>query len=188
MASMHLTFLRHGATGPNLQGLRCGGDLDAPLTELGRLQATQAALRIHELRISVGVIVTSRLARTRETAQIVGRILHGVEIAIEPAFAERRLGAWNLQPIAENEEALSQGLTPPGGESNHEFVERVSGALQAWLPRLSEQPLLVGSKGVARVLRELSGRERLPQPLANGALAHFDLTAFALRCAAACPV
>ena len=188
MLSTHLTFLRHGATEPNLQGLRCGGDLDAPLTELGRLQATQAALRIRELRIGVGVIVTSRLARTRETAQIVSRILHGVEIAIEPAFAERRLGAWNLQPVAETEEALSQGLTPPGGESNREFVERVGAAVQAWLPRLPEQPLLVGSKGVARVLRELAGRDPLRQPLANGALAHFDLTAFALRCAAACPV
>ena len=188
MLSTHLTFLRHGATEPNLQGLRCGGDLDAPLTELGRLQATQAALRIRELRISVGVIVTSRLARTLETAQIVSRILHGVEIAIEPAYAERRLGAWNLQPAAATEEALSQGLTPPGGESNREFVERVSTAVQAWLPRLPEQPLLVGSKGVARVLRELAGRDPLRQPLANGALAHFDLTAFALRCAAACPV
>ena len=188
MPSLHLTLLRHGATAPNLQGLRCGGDLDAPLTELGRLQATQAALRIRELRISVGVIVTSRLARTRETAQIVSRILHGVEIAIEPAFAERRLGAWNLQPVAATEEALSQGLTPPGGESNREFVERVSRAVQAWLPRLPEQPLLVGSKGVARVLRELAGRDPLRQPLANGALAHFDLTAFAQRCAAACPV
>lgn len=188
MSSLHLTFLRHGATEPNLQGLRCGGDLDAPLTELGRLQATQAALRIRELRISVGVIVTSRLVRTRETAQIVSRILHGVEVATEPAFAERRLGAWNLQPVAETEEALSQGLTPPGGESNREFIERVSAALQAWLPRLSEQPLLVGSKGVARVLRELVGRDQLRQPLANGALAHFDLSAFALRCAQVCPV
>ena len=188
MASMHLTFLRHGATGPNLQGLRCGGDLDAPLTELGRLQATQAALRILELRISVGVIVTSRLARTRETAQIVSRILHGVEIAIEPAFAERRLGAWNLRSVAETEDALRQGVTPPGGEANQKFVERIGAALQAWLPRLPEQPLLVGSKGVARVLRELSGSERPPRPLANGALAHFDLTAYALRCAAASPV
>jgi 2,3-bisphosphoglycerate-dependent phosphoglycerate mutase len=188
MPSLHLTFLRHGATEPNLKGLRCGGDLDVPLTELGRLQATQAALRIRELRIRVGVIVTSRLARTRETAQIVSRILHGVEIAIEPAFAERRLGAWNLQPVAETEEALSQGVTPPGGESNRDFVERVSGAVQAWLPRLSEQPLLVGSKGVARVLRELAGRDHQRQRLANGALAHFDLTAFALRCATPCPV
>ncbi len=188
MPSMHLTFLRHGATAPNLQGLRCGGDLDAPLTELGRLQATQAALRILELRISVGVIVTSRLSRTRETAQIVSRILHGVEIAIEPAFAERRLGAWNLQPVAETEEPLRQGLTPPGGEANLEFVERIGAALQGWLPRLPEQPLLVGSKGVARVLRELTGPQPPRQPLANGALAHFDLTAFARRCAAACPV
>ena len=108
--------------------------------------------------------------------------------AIEPAFAERRLGAWNLRSVAETEDALRQGVTPPGGEANQKFVERIGAALQAWLPRLPEQPLLVGSKGVARVLRELSGSERPPRPLANGALAHFDLTAYALRCAAASPV
>ena len=28
-------FVRHGSTAPNLAGLRCGGDLDSPLTELG---------------------------------------------------------------------------------------------------------------------------------------------------------
>lgn len=181
MPVMHLNFMRHGATAPNLQGLRCGGDLDVPLTDLGRRQAVETALRIRELRLPVGVIVTSRLARTRETAQIVSRLLQGVEVVIEPAFAERRLGQWNLLPIAETAEALAQGLTPPGGESNREFVDRVGAAVQAWLPRLSEQPLLVGSKGIARVLRELAGRDAtLRQDLSNGQLAHFDLATFAL--------
>ena len=120
MTSLHLNFLRHGATEPNLAGLRCGGDLDSPLTDLGRRQAAQAALRIQELRLGVGVVVASRLARTRETAQIVSRVLHGVEVVIEPGFAERRLGQWNLRPIAETQAALAQGDTPPGGESNQE--------------------------------------------------------------------
>ncbi len=188
MPSMHLNFLRHGATAPNLQGLRCGGDLDAPLTDLGRRQATEAALRIRELRLTVGVIVTSRLERTRETAHIVSRLLHGVEVVIDPAFAERRLGAWNLQPIADTEGALAQGLTPPGGESNREFVDRVSAAVAAWLPRLPEMPLLVGSQGIARVLRELAGRgEAAHAQVGNGQLAHFDLSPLALPRATACP-
>jgi 2,3-bisphosphoglycerate-dependent phosphoglycerate mutase len=187
MSTMHLTLLRHGATAPNLQGLRCGGDLDAPLTELGRHQASEAALRILELRLEVGVILTSRMQRTRETAQIVSRLLHGVPIVIEPAFAERRLGQWNLRPIAENEAELMHGVTPPGGESNLEFVARVSAAVEALLPRLAERPLLVGSKGIGRVLRELaeSGPQRR-QSLGNGQLAHFDLTAFAARHATLC--
>ncbi len=183
MTSFHLNFMRHGATEPNLAGLRCGGDLDAPLTDLGRRQAAEAALRIRELRIPVGAIVTSGLARTRETAQIVSRLLHGVEVIIEPGFAERRLGQWNLKPIAETQAALAQGVTPPGGESNQEFVARVHAALEALLPRLAQQPLLVGSRGIARVLRELThqGETGGRQEVGNGQLAHFDLTDFAAR-------
>jgi 2,3-bisphosphoglycerate-dependent phosphoglycerate mutase len=185
MATLHLTLLRHGATLPNQQGLRCGGDLDAPLTDDGRRQATQAALRIRELRLPVRFIVTSRLARTVETARIVSRVLQGVEVAFEPAFAERRLGAWNLQPIAATEAALAQGETPPGGESMQDFSARIAAALDTWLPRLHEPALLVASKGIARVLRELTGGAPR-QPLGNGELAHFDLTGFAQRRAAAC--
>ena len=189
MTSLHLKFLRHGATEPNLAGLRCGGDLDSPLTDLGRRQAAQAALRIQELRLGVGVIVASRLARTRETAQIVSRVLHGVEVIIEPGFAERRLGQWNLRPIAETQAALAQGDTPPGGESNQEFVERIHAALEALLPRLTERPLLVGSRGIARVLRELAGLGESSglQEVGNGQLAHFDLAQFAARHASAFP-
>ncbi len=185
MAMLHLTLLRHGATLPNQQGLRCGGDLDVPLTDEGRRQSTQAALRIRELRLPVRFIITSRLSRTHETAQIVSRVLQGVEVAVEPAFAERRLGAWNLRPIADTEAALAQGQTPPGGESVHEFTERVSAALDAWLPRLHEPALLVASKGIARILRELTGGAPR-QALGNGQLAHFDLTPLLLRRAAAC--
>jgi 2,3-bisphosphoglycerate-dependent phosphoglycerate mutase len=183
MTPLQLHFLRHGATEPNLAGLRCGGDLDVPLTDVGRRQAAQAALRIQELRLGVGVIVTSRLVRTRETAQIVSRVLHGVEVIVEPGFAERRLGQWNLRPVAETQAALAQGVTPPGGESNLEFVQRVHAALEALAPRLTQQPLLVGSRGIARVLRELvnQGEPGGRQDVGNGQLAHFDLSRFAAR-------
>jgi probable phosphoglycerate mutase len=180
-ASRQLILVRHGATEPNLAGLRCGGDLDAPLTDLGRQQATHAALRIRELGIPVGVIVASHLQRTRETAEIVGRLLDGVEVVIEPAFAERHLGAWNLHPVATTERDLHAGVTPTGGESDAVFVERISAAAQAHLlPRLEQRPLLVGSKGVARALRLLLG---LPvrDGLANGELIQIDMSALACR-------
>jgi 2,3-bisphosphoglycerate-dependent phosphoglycerate mutase len=188
MPCLHLNFLRHGATEPNLQGLRCGGDLDVPLTELGRQQAVQAALRILELRLSVGLIVTSRMRRTAETAQIVSRLLNGVPVAIEPAFAERRLGQWNLKPIAQTQDALVRGETPPGGEANREFLDRIASAVQALLPRLDERPLLVGSKGVARALHELArtGQAR-GSAVANGQLAHFDLSHLVRHREAVCP-
>ena len=98
-----LRFVRHGATSANTAGLRCGGDLDLPLTGLGRAQAEVAAQLIAELSPPVGLIVTSDLVRTRETAAIVARALPEVPIIIEAEFAERRMGDWNLRPIAETQ-------------------------------------------------------------------------------------
>lgn len=180
-----MILVRHGATAPNLAGLRCGGDLDVPLTELGRRQAEHAALCIREFGTPVGVIVASHLQRTHETARIIGHVLGGVEVVIEPTFAERRLGAWNLRSVAETESDLAAGLTPQGGESNIDFVDRIGGAVDTLRPYLARRPLLVGSKGVARVLRELLG---LPSRtgVANGEVMHFDLTALSRRQGTGC--
>jgi probable phosphoglycerate mutase len=185
-ASRQLILVRHGATEPNLAGLRCGGDLDIPLTDLGRQQAREAALRVRDLDMPVGVIVASQLQRTHETAAIISRILGGVDILIEPAFAERRLGAWNLRSTAETESALNAGVTPPGGESDADFIDRIATATEMVLvPRLERRPLLVGSKGVARALRAVLG---LParKGLANGELMEFDLAAFTRRRVVSC--
>ena len=176
-----LLFMRHGATALNAAGLRCGGDVDLPLTEFGHHQAVLAAQRLAALRPRVGVIVVSALQRTRQTADIVGRSLHGVETVIDAAFNERRLGEWNRRPIAETQAELAAGVTPPGGESNEEFTRRISDAVMATLvPLLGERPLLVASKGVARVLGELAGRGP-GEPLDNAGIALFDLSAFVQR-------
>jgi 2,3-bisphosphoglycerate-dependent phosphoglycerate mutase len=183
-AARPLHFMRHGATEPNLAGLRCGGDLDVPLTDLGRRQAAQAGRRLRELGKAVGVIVTSDLQRTRETACIVAAALEGVEVVIAPGFAERHLGDWNLRPITDTEAELARGVTPPGGEPNEQFIARIAEAVETLLPH--RRPLLVASKGVARALGELLGQP-VRQGLANGELAHFDLAAFAHRSNPRCP-
>lgn len=181
-----LLFMRHGVTALNAAGLRCGGDVDLPLTEFGHQQSLQAAQRLAALRPRVGVIVVSALQRTRQTADIVGRALRGVEIVIEPAFNERRLGEWNRRPIAETQAELAAGITPPGGESNDEFTRRIGDAVAATLlPLLGRRPLLIASKGVARVLGELAGRGTVA-PLDNADIALFDLSAFVQRSRVEC--
>ncbi len=181
-----LLFMRHGATALNAAGLRCGGDVDLPLTELGHRQSEPAALRLAALRPRVGVIVVSALQRTRQTAEIVGQAMRGIEIVIEPAFNERRLGEWNRRPIAETQAALAAGVTPPGGESNAEFTQRIADAVAATLlPLLERRPLLIASKGVARVLGELAGHGPVA-PLDNADIALFDLTAFVQRSRVVC--
>lgn len=167
-------FVRHGATEPNLRGLRCGGDLDVALTELGREQAHTTAHRIRAMKIGVGLIVCSALTRARQTAAIVSGILGGVPIAIEPLLDERRLGEWNLRSVAATEDLLAQNLTPPGGESEQAFVARISAALEQFPKLLALNPLVVSSKGVGRVLNSLlGGGGRLN--LANGEIVQLTM-------------
>ena len=169
-----LRFVRHGATAANLAGLRCGGDLDLPLTDLGRAQAVDSGARLAQLEPPIGLIVTSDLKRTRETAAYISAALPGVPVIVEPDFAERMLGKWNLWPIADTQAWLEARCTPPGGESDDEFADRIARALRRVKSLLRQRPLLVGSKGVARMLGELVGLpDRLE--LGNGVVAEFDL-------------
>ena len=172
-AVLPLRFVRHGATAPNQAGLRCGGDLDVPLVELGRRQAEEAGLRIARLRPRVGLIVTSDMLRTRETAALIAKHLPGVPTLVEPGFAERRLGDWNLRSVNQTQPWLKARMTPPGGESDDEFVDRVAHALRRIKAHLYERPLLVGSKGVARVMGELIGVPHRLE-LDNGVVTEFD--------------
>ena len=170
-----LRFVRHGATLANTAGLRCGGDLDLPMTALGHDQAQRVAEHVAQLDPPVGLIVTSDLRRTRETAEAIARLLPAAEVVVEPAFAERRLGRWNLLPISASQPWFESGQTPPDGESDDEFVERIMRAVQALRPELPRRPLLVASKGVARVLGRLTGQETRLEP-ENGDVLEFDLS------------
>ena len=172
-AVLPLRFVRHGATAPNMAGLRCGGDLDVPLTALGRQQAAAAARQVAQLEPPVGLIVTSDLVRTRETAAIIATALPGLPIIIEPGFAERSLGRWNLLSIEETQPWFEARCTPPGGESDEAFIERIARAVRGIKKQLAYRPLLVGSKGVARVMGELIGIEKRLE-LDNGVVAEFD--------------
>lgn len=169
-----LRYIRHGLTGPNLAHVRCGGDLDVPLIDQGREQAVEAARALAHLDPPIGLIISSDLRRTRETARIIAAELRTVEIQIVPAFAERRLGEWNLLGIEETQPWLDAGIDPPGGETGIEFTQRVARALYSVKPLLHLQPLLVGSKGVARVMGSMVGLPRRLD-LGNAQIAEFKL-------------
>jgi len=175
-ATPPLCFVRHGATRANLAGLRCGGDLDIPLTDTGRWQAEIAARNVAARRPRVGMIITSDLQRTQETAAIIAAALPGTVIVVEPDLRERSLGDWNLRTVAETQALLEAHQTPPGGESEEAFKLRITRGLRRIKSHFHTRPLLVGSKGVARVMGELAGWPgRLA--LANGEVAEFDLAA-----------
>jgi probable phosphoglycerate mutase len=165
-------FVRHGVTEPNFRGLRCGGDLDLPLMDIGCDQAYLLAKQIEKMKLGIGVIVAGSLVRTRQTASIISGVLGNVPVEVEPLINERRLGGWNNRPIAETEAQLAARVTPPGGESEDEFTARVGLALEALRPYLDRRPLLVSSKGVGRVINMLLGGEGRMQ-VGNGEIVEF---------------
>jgi probable phosphoglycerate mutase len=172
--SRTFSFVRHGATEPNITGLRCGGDLNFALTDLGRAQALATAQRIRDTNSGVGLIVCSSLLRTRQHAAIVSGVLGGVPIIIDPLLDERRMGEWNLRSVADTEKLLAQGMGPPGGETEQEFVARVTAAFERFPMLLPLNPLVVSSKAVARVLNLLlGGSGRLT--LGNGEIVQFTM-------------
>lgn len=169
-------FVRHGTTEPNFRGLRCGGDLDIPLMDIGCDQAYLLAKQVAKMNLGVGVILTGSLIRTRQTASIVSGVLGNTPVLVEPLLNERRLGEWNNRPIAETEELLAARVTPPGGESEEEFRDRIAQALEKLRGYLHQRPLIVSSKGVGRVLNSLLGGEGRMQ-VGNGEIVEFAIAA-----------
>ena len=171
-----LYFVRHGITEPNFRGFRCGGDLDLPMMDIGCDQAYLLAKQIEKMNLRIGVIVAGSLVRTRQTASIISGVLGTVPVEIEPLFNERKLGQWNNRPIAETEEQLKAGMTPPAGESEEQFKSRLELALDRLRPMLERRPLIVSSKGVGRVVNLLlGGTERMT--VGNGEIVEFAVSA-----------
>ncbi len=167
-------FVRHGATEPNLSGVRCGGDLDLALSELGREQARATGEQIRAMQVDLGLIVCSSLRRTRQHAEIVSGILGGLPIITDPLLDERHMGEWNLRSVDATEVLLKQGMAPPGGESEQQFVARITAAFERFPMLLPLNPLIVSSKAVARVLNLLlGGKGRLT--LGNGEMVQFTM-------------
>lgn len=154
-----LYFVRHGVTEPNFKGLRCGGDLDVPLMDIGCDQAFLLAKQIQRMNLGIGTVLTGSLIRTRQTASIISAVLGNLPVHVEPLLNERRLGVWNNQPVTATEDLLRSGATPPGGESEEQFERRVCDALEGLRPHLERTPLVVSSKGVGRMLNSLLGGE-----------------------------
>lgn len=166
-------FIRHGQTVANRDGVRSGAESDTRLTKLGREQARMAGLALYRLGATPSLILTSPLSRTIETAGILNTWFD-LEIRTEPGLIERRLGAWNGRSVEATQPPLAAGETPPGGESNAAFRDRVLDAFRGLAPLYAQWPLIVSSRGVARILMEHAGFEDTGY-LTNGAILRVTL-------------
>ncbi len=83
-------LLRHGRTADN-HGGRIQGQLDTPLDEVGRRQAAATAPLL--TAAAPGVLLSSDLARARDTALVLGERA-GLVPVLDPRLRELHLGTW----------------------------------------------------------------------------------------------
>jgi broad specificity phosphatase PhoE len=86
-----LYFVRHGESTWNVEG-RFQGQLDAPLSGVGVLQAQAVAQRIAR-ETPPAAIVTSPLSRARRTAEIIGACC-GIPVSVDERLIEICHGQW----------------------------------------------------------------------------------------------
>ena len=143
-------LLRHGQTPMSVQK-RYAGRSDPPLTEAGVQQAAAAAKRLASA--GFGVIVTSPLLRTVQTAQAVAAVT-GAAVVTDDGFRETDFGAWEGLTFAEVRERWPAELSawladpevaPPGGESFTDVSERVTAAMDRLLAARAGQTVLIVS-------------------------------------------
>lgn len=160
MQTRRLILARHGQTEWN-SATRYQGKTDVQLNDPGRLQAGRLAARLSSWEPDL--FFTSPLSRARETAEIVRE---GLQMEERPALtvlgdlAEIDFGDWEGKTIPEIEASYGKlyrdwredpsRVTPPGGESFPQVLERVSRAFERILEGPAGRILVVGHGGIMR--------------------------------------
>jgi probable phosphoglycerate mutase len=158
--------VRHGQSTWNHER-RIQGQLDPPLSDDGRRQATRLGRRLAGRRISG--FYTSDLKRAFETAQLIGSVA-GVDPTLVPELREIFLGEWEGLRTVDIAERYPQAWAGwqeepnwdlvPGGESAALFEARVSAALDAIFKRHERGEVLVVTHGgvIQVALHRIVGR------------------------------
>lgn len=140
-----LIIARHGRTESNARGLLLGR-ADPDLDTTGEQQAQQLAASLEH----VDRIVTSPLARTRQTAQAVADVFD-VPLDIDERWIELDYGDWDERPVAGigattwAEWRADPHFRPPGGETLAELGERVRRAAADLADEAAERTVVVVS-------------------------------------------
>jgi len=158
---MTILLLRHGETDWNREPARCLGWAEVHLNENGRAQARDQGRALAGRGLEL--IVTSHLARARETAEIVRAQLGGEPpLIVDPRLAETHRGEWETRLFSEialeEPEAWQHyrehpdSFRFPGGESLADQQRRVLAALRD-VARGGRAALLVTHGGSIRLTR-----------------------------------
>jgi probable phosphoglycerate mutase len=155
-----LTLVRHGESDWNAARRTQGQDDRARLSELGRAQAAQVAVTL--VPSAYDLVVTSDLARARETAAIIADLL-ALPVEVEPLLRERSFGILEGGPLSQVTGDLSgivDGVVvdpdarPSEGESFRDVAARAARFLESAATRWPSGRLLVVTHGgMIRALR-----------------------------------
>lgn len=100
LAGRRLFLIRHGETRQHREKIFLG-QTDVPLSERGRVQASDAAEELIRYRAATNRIYTSDLSRAAETAEIVRAKLNLIEVLPVQNLREISLGEWDGRFISE---------------------------------------------------------------------------------------
>jgi probable phosphoglycerate mutase len=167
-ANTEIYLVRHGETDWN-RARRLQGTIDTPLNRIGVVQAHQLAGRFCTLTVSA--VVTSPLARARNTARVIARRSRSAFV-VDPLLAEINHGSWagltvptitrtscgavidgHLQPEA---------LEVSGGETLAAAFRRASTVLRRLVAASSTAPVVVVSHGVINALLICAAAGEIP--------------------------
>ena len=150
-----LIFVRHGESEANRD--RIFAEEETPLTELGRQQASETGRAIAN-RYSPAAVVSSRLRRARETAEIIAAELK-LPVEIWTGLEEQDFGDFkgrSFESFRENNRRnpgtypaeAPWTWVPPAGESTEQTQRRVLDALAGLRARHADEEAVVVCHGM----------------------------------------
>jgi probable phosphoglycerate mutase len=176
-------LVRHGATEWNADK-RAQGQADVALSKKGREQARETARRLAEL--PVDAVYSSDLSRAVETAEAIAAV-HGLDVAMDPAFREIDQGEWTGLPVAEIQQrwpelwgSARHYSARPGGESPQQVRRRALEGLRRVVERHPHGTVVIASHGgtirwlSAEVLRYDDRASARLRGLSNGGVVSFE--------------
>lgn len=140
-------FLRHGESTANVQHVFAGQKDDSPLTPKGHIQAQEAAQLLADKNIDR--IVTTSLARARDTAHIISEHIDCDDVAVDDRLLEYDMGVLTGTP---NRTIVSELLvSADGAEDPEDFRRRVMDALKD-IRSSGLDTLIISHAGVGRII------------------------------------
>lgn len=150
-----ITVLRHSLTVANEQGLLMGGRLNSPLSEKGINLAHTKALSLKNSGFLPEKVYTSKLLRTKQTAEtILQEIGSHIEIIELEELNERDFGDYDGKPLQELLSGFDKyGPNPPTVETVDHFIRRVVRCLEQIKNETQKTTLVVAHNNTVNVMK-----------------------------------